>query len=467
MPKTKDDFLVFHWNLQKKSLNSLISDNDMAQLVAKGITDNVRRRGKSRDPLPLVGFLQEVIGTRDDVASICGRLKKEFEAQRGEDAKHLGNVTFEAYPTGGKASMKEWTVVVSQGLDVTKVEDLNVRDEYARVIETDKTEAAQKKHAFDNRPNKRAAQKKAKQETYRSTSYEARDFRDGLVAEIKLPGNQSSRIATIHAPGPKIMKDLPGLLPAIPRSAATANVAFLTGDLNADGNLNKNDEVVKTGFRNIGADLGGTTFKKSAIAPGSNPLGVRVRDRSFVHESSQLYTKRWKPIAVDRQRTPRVVVTMVPKKSRPGFATKRKSKSKRTVLTGERAANLLKTVQPDLFTDHALIVTKVRWNDPAPSVAGTSPLQPAPSVDKTFSVTLKKGAAASTHKLTTDENTLDDPTNPMNEEEMTDVTQVGAEDDAGEEDENGVATEAESDAEMGATEELGGEEVIDLLALAL
>lgn len=442
MPKTDEPFLTFHWNIEKKSKNVFKKRPETAKQIAEEMSNNLRRLdetsvGLRHEPMPFVGFLQEVKGKKDDVNAMCRRLKKEFKAQRGADGKQLGEVKFEAFPTGGKSSMAEWTIVVSQGLSDMTIKDLDARAKYKKVIEDVKTAGKKKKTDQADRLGWRA--RSVKQEPplriFLSIPHEAEDFRNGVIAEVEWNG-ETHRISSIHAPGPDIMKKEPRLLDAIQSAAQDANVDVITADTNVYGSVN--EEV----FRDLGKSHGGTTIRPSGEFSNSQ------LDRVLALPTTN--AKMRKPIL-------------------PGGPEKtiQKKKHKRRRRSTHYTTPKRKPNATQRLTDHGMIVTEMGKRLDTPIVLDATPLQSVPLTGETPSpLTMRKGAAASTRKMTTNENALEDPSNPLNEEEMTDVTQMGPEDDAGGENEDGGATEDEGDAAMeeAATEGVGAE-AIDLLAL--
>jgi len=338
VPKTDDDFLVFSWNIEKKTLGVFDREADTVPLIVGGIADTLV--GASGESRPFVGFLMEVKGTAQSVGKMCELLQTGFKAAYGADAK------FEARPTGGSSYTREWMIVASQGLDV-KVEDLPARDEIKLEIEHDANQATLKATEHNKKIADRGLRKRNDATDRQVTRWRANkrgedEFRNGVVAAFEHGGKQY-RIGSIHAPGPEIMESFPGALPAIQRAAANANVDLMSGDFNKHGDF---DETI---YKDIGKADEGTTFKKSK----PNKLGKSRRDRTLVRKTTDIEATMRSPVAIVRPGAP--TETPFQKRKRQPRTTARFTKRK-----VKAAGNKWKRL-----TDHAMIVTEVR---PRPAV---------------------------------------------------------------------------------------------------
>jgi hypothetical protein len=354
MPQNGDDFLVFSWNLEKKTLNVFNRFADTAALIAGGISRSVRNTaGEAR---PFVGFLMEVKGSKQSVEQMCNRLTREYRSSGGK-------ALFEARHTGGGSYTREWMIVVSEGLKV-KVSDLNVRDEMKREVEVDARNAVlldvQKQASNKARGLRDSKESKEQRESrLRSNTRKEDEFRNGVIAEFR-HGGQSYRVGSIHAPGPEIMESFPGALSAIQRGADLAGIDIMTGD------LNKHGEVGNAVFKDIGRDGEGTTFSRK-----TGKLGRSRRDRSLVRSASKLNVKMRSPIAITRPGRP--------EEPKPSARFRKKRR-------GTRFSPRKKVVQKDWqpLTDHAMILTEVSPVRPlpplgAPSLGPLDPVTPEPS----------------------------------------------------------------------------------------
>lgn len=283
-----NELIVFSWNVLKKSLKHFQATPDTVTRLIAGILSALEANGADIGT-PFVGFLLEITGSDRSVRGMCKILKAEYRSQTGQDAD------FEAHSSGGVGATRESIITISRGVRMVS-EEFDARGELSKFVASDKQNA---ENALTNHNNmianrglrvRKKQRSKAKSDIFRSARHEPDWYRNGVMVNVRY-GNDSIRIAAIHAPGPNLSSKVAEVVDAIVTKASDQNVDILIGDLNRHG-------VFGTAFFDdlSGKWSSGTSFKKSATPT----LGESRWDRILVNKTRAFEIDSADPIPVAR-----------------------------------------------------------------------------------------------------------------------------------------------------------------------